>query len=310
MQSNTLQNISKAQAALSKATSLKDILEIRDQAEAVRVYIKAAKQCHLTANAATEIKLRAERKAGELLASRDKAKNQHSKTAGNTMLPAETLEDLGVSKMQASRWQQEASVPEDTFQRYIDESNESETEITQSGLLKLIGKCHVSNNSGENEWYTPSKYIEAARIAMGGIDLDPASCDVAQQNVKAGVFYTQDTDGLSKRWFGNVWLNPPYSKDLIGRFAEKICQMEFSQACILVNNATESRWFQQIAEISQCICLVHGRIKFLNKDNEPMQSPLQGQAILYIGDKKEQFRKQFMDIGIVLDNLSEVSNGR
>ena len=34
-------------------------------------------------------------------------------------------------------------------------------------------------------WHTPAEYIEAAREVMGSIDLDPASCHIAQQAVKA-----------------------------------------------------------------------------------------------------------------------------
>ena len=44
------------------------------------------------------------------------------------------------------------------------------------------------------EWYTPKKYIEAARIVMGNIDLDPASSKMANEIVKAPAYFTRDDD--------------------------------------------------------------------------------------------------------------------
>src|SRR6202035_1782424 len=63
-----------------------------------------------------------------------------------------------------------------------------------------------------NEWYTPSKYIEAARRVMGSIDLDPASCELANRTVQATRYYSEQDNGLLHSWHGNVWLNPPFGK--------------------------------------------------------------------------------------------------
>ena len=43
------------------------------------------------------------------------------------------------------------------------------------------GVVHLSQNSGENEWYTPPEIIAAARTIMGRIDTDPASSEKANQ---------------------------------------------------------------------------------------------------------------------------------
>ena len=63
-----------------------------------------------------------------------------------------------------------------------------------------------------NEFYTPSHIIEIARACMGGIDLDPASCAIANETVKASRFYDIRQNGLKRPWFGRIWLNPPFGR--------------------------------------------------------------------------------------------------
>jgi hypothetical protein len=55
-----------------------------------------------------------------------------------------------------------------------------------------------------NEFYTPSHIIEIARACMGGIDLDPASCAIANDTVKASRFYDTRQNGLKRPWFGRT----------------------------------------------------------------------------------------------------------
>lgn len=301
----TLSRISEARKALTAAKSLDDVLQIRDQAEALRVYVKAASDSLEAANAAAEIKLRAERKAGEMLAAMEKNKGGRpaEKTTGTVPeVLAPSLSDLGIKEDQSKRWQREAKVPEDQFEAYVESCNESSQELTQAGLLKIANGSHVSLNSGENEWYTPPEYIEAAREAMGSIDLDPASCEVAQANVKARRHFTIDDNGLDKKWSGNVWLNPPYSKELIGLFAEKVVgeSSRFKQAIVLVNNATDTAWFHRLASVASAACFMKGRIRFLDKAGSPANTPVQGQVAIYIGPDVEEFREAFSRFGVVL----------
>lgn len=164
----------------------------------------------------------------------------------------------------------------------------------------LSSRPHVSNNSGNNEWYTPPEFIEAARKTMGGIDIDPASNDIAQQNVKASVYYTEETNGLDKQWIGNVWMNPPYSSALIGQFCERLVAEHQSgrvkQAVILVNNATEAKWFSTLASVASMVGFTFKRVRFLDMHGNPSGAPLQGQAVVYIGKNKTAFANNFKEL--------------
>lgn len=171
-------------------------------------------------------------------------------------------------------------------------------ENAKSVVLEVQKRPHVANNSGNNEWYTPSEYIEAARKAMGSIDTDPASNDIANKVVKAEKYYTIETDGLAHDWHGNVWMNPPYSSDLITKFIEKLKEQRgnYEQAIILVNNATETQWFYEIVKIASAVCFPKSRVKFYMPDGKT-GAPLQGQAVLYVGDNYEKFISAFVGIG-------------
>ena len=155
------------------------------------------------------------------------------------------------------------------------------------------------------EWYTPSVYIEAARNVLGIIDTDPASSEIAQKTVKAETFYTVDDNGLDQKWLGNVWMNPPYTSGLIDQFIDKLKKHvvgdDVFAAIVLVNNATETKWFQSLASMSSAICFPASRIRFLNQEGEP-GSPLQGQAIAYIGPDSEEFKMEFSKFGFCMES--------
>lgn len=163
---------------------------------------------------------------------------------------------------------------------------------------------HVSRNSGENEWYTPAVYIEAARAVMGAIDLDPASSDIANETVQAATYYTAENDGLARSWLGRVWMNPPYSQPLIGLFCNAlrwaIESEQVTEAITLTNNATETAWFADLLANAAAVCFTSTRVKFVDRYGNASGAPLQGQAIIYSGPNIERFTQEFKRLGAIL----------
>ena len=159
--------------------------------------------------------------------------------------------------------------------------------------------AHVGQNSGENEWYTPQPFIEAARLVMGAIDLDPASSDVANTVVNAAAYFTAQDDGLSQDWYGRVWMNPPYAQPLVSQFCAKLRDEydagNVTDAIMLVNNATETAWFQRIIGAASAVCFPLARVKFWAPDR--VAAPLQGQAVVYLGDNPAAFIREFAAFG-------------
>jgi hypothetical protein len=171
----------------------------------------------------------------------------------------------------------------------------------RAAFLEAPGNVRGTGGTGEFERYTPAQYIEAARLVLGEIDLDPASCDLAQQTVRATNYFTLDGDGLAQEWHGRVWLNPPYHEVLgpkfINKLIEEIDAGHVTAAIMLTNNSTDTEWFQdEILSFADAICFTRGRVKFYKPTGENT-NPKQGQAFSYFGRDVQRFKDVFGRIG-------------
>jgi hypothetical protein len=119
--------------AIDAAYEVDEVKDIRDKALAFEVYARQALNVEAERRAC-EIRLRSERKAGQLLTAMVKAKGIASggerNAAGHTIRPAgnePTLADLGISKQQSAAWQKLGVIDEDVFNAVLAEIDKPST---------------------------------------------------------------------------------------------------------------------------------------------------------------------------------------
>jgi site-specific DNA-methyltransferase (adenine-specific) len=132
----------KAKKAIAEAVSIDEVRDIRNKADAMRIYYKQAGESLTMQNQCAQIKIFAERKIGEILSEIEKNKGgqaEHSSYRSPEVTSRiETLNDLGISKMQSFKYQSIASIPEPIFQDHITSvMSEEDLELTSIGLLRI-----------------------------------------------------------------------------------------------------------------------------------------------------------------------------
>lgn len=124
--------------AIAVCRSVDEVKELRDKARALEVYAHQARNLDAERKCC-EVRIRAERRAGELL---KEMKVSGQRTTGHAPLkkvespdtiPPTTLKDLSITPDQSSKWQQLADVPEAEFERAV--SGDGPIKPTTDGII-------------------------------------------------------------------------------------------------------------------------------------------------------------------------------
>lgn len=133
-----------------------------------------------------------------------------------------------------------------------------------------------------DEWYTPKWMIDA----LGPFDLDPCSPKDRPFDT-ATVHWTKEQDGLLMPWGKSfVWLNPPYSRQLLRQFVEKLAQ--HNNGIALLINRQDNLLFQEVIfpKATSMLFMRH-RVKFLHPDGRTSNPPT-GHCLVAFGRLADQ----------------------
>lgn len=123
---------------------------------------------------------------------------------------------------------------------------------------------HQSARANTEVWLTPPDLL-AAIGAPDHFDLDPCAA-LDQPWATAKVHYTVEDDGLARDWFGRVWLNPPYTSGVIGKWLRKLA--DHGDGIGLAFARTETEMFHRtVWERADGLLFLEGRLFFhVNED--------------------------------------------
>jgi hypothetical protein len=170
-----------ASAALAELHRIDEVKDIRDKAVALEIYARQAKDTELI-DRATEIRMRAEIRAGQLLREMEKAKGgeQYHKCTGSPQEPVHTLADLGVTKKQSHKWQKLAALSEAEQNTIIAEAKSPRTREGRGSKAEKLNAAlrHAQAAEAQTGKLPPEKELAAAA------GVSPATANEALQIIR------------------------------------------------------------------------------------------------------------------------------
>lgn len=160
----------------------------------------------------------------------------------------------------------------------------------------------VSDAAQVQDYYTPAEIIDAARTAMGGIDLDAASHYLANRQHRIPEYFHTGRSAFSNDWYGRVWLNPPFGDNLpwFQTIIKYVDSGAITDLCMLSPTwAFTTTISSDFMEYVTAHVLLSPTPKFWgNRDKKTGSN--HPHSIVYIGDRVDEFHAAFQDHGIVM----------
>lgn len=257
-----------ARDMLMSAKTVDEAKELADKAAAAELWAKRSKLGLEAQNYAAEIKLRAERRAGELLSMLEKKPTIGLKRGKDAPLLsgrqrseyAETVEKAGATRQEAHRWEKVAKVPEVVFERAIAEAKEAGKELTTKAVLGS-----KSDPASMQDRRTPRWLFDLLDKRFGPFKLDAFA---EAHNALCDRFYTKEQDGCQQAWDDVTFANPEFD-DMARPLAHAVAEAERGCRSIILSPVGASQdWYHTLA-IRGTIYVPDKRINFDLPDGTP-----------------------------------------
>jgi phage N-6-adenine-methyltransferase len=241
-----LEHLRNTVAQLDTVDEAKDLA---DRAAAAQTWGRRAKLGQDAIDRATEIKLRAERRAGQLLSL------LNTRTSGRTKV----LPDA-ISHWESHNFQELAAVPDDAFDSAI-EAAKAEGELTRANVVRRAGPGVYTSST--DLWATPQDLFDELDREF---DFTLDVCAVSE-NAKCAAYYAPEQNGLEQEWRGVCWMNPPYG-DEIAKWVQKAYASAQAGATVvcLVPARVDTGWWWNHCRYGE-IRFLRGRLRFGGGEN-------------------------------------------
>lgn len=161
-----------------------------------------------------------------------------------------------------------------------------------------------------DQYFTPEHLIRAVKQVLGTIELDPASCKLANRTVQAKEIYTASDNGLERMWFGKVFCNPPSKAGdptakphlWAKRMALEYETQGITEGLLLVKSVLGYKWYEQLYQ-DYWVCHLRERPEFIvPRDCQlvTIGKAKKGCSMFYFGKNVKRFYTVFKEYGKIV----------